>query len=124
MDSSKRISLIAQKDDESEVKEEATDQNGEVQTDNAESFEQKLEEKITKNKVEKPQKNPESEITKYVVDIPTGSKLEQIHALKDFLATGAPGKIAIYILLSGKEIDTKFSIANIESLKKWEETNL
>jgi hypothetical protein len=52
--------------------------------------EQQLEEKITQNKTEKPQKNQESAISKYVIDIPTGTKLEQIHKLKEFLSAQTP----------------------------------
>ena len=92
--------------------------------DTTESFENKLEEKIIENKIEKPEKNSESEITKYTVKIPNGTKIEQIHALKDFFAWQNPWAIAIYILLSGQEVDTKFSLSDVGELKKWVDTNL
>lgn len=107
LDDVKRKVLTAQEEEEKEAK-----------------FEEKLEEKITENKTEKPQKNAQPKLTKYVVEIPAGAKLEQIHKLKEFLAGQTPGIIAIYILLSGKEIDTKFSLESVEELKQWEENSL
>lgn len=118
MDSSRRKMLNAQKEEEIEESKEASEMK------ETENFEEKLEERIIENRVEKPLKNQEPEMTKYTVEIPAGCKLDQIHALKDFLASQAPGVIGIYILLSGKEIDTKFSIGSIEELKSWEEKSL
>jgi hypothetical protein len=63
-------------------------------------------------------------VTKYIVEIPVWCKLDQIHKLKEFLSWQTPGIIATYILLWGKEIDTKFSLENIDELKKWESNNL
>lgn len=45
-----------------------------------------LEEKISENKLEKAEKNIQETPEEYIVEIPTGTKLEQIHTLKDFLA--------------------------------------
>jgi DNA polymerase-3 subunit alpha len=111
LDDVKRKMLSAQE----EVLEQAVDEKED---------EQQLEEKITQNKTEKPQKNQESAISKYVIDIPTGTKLEQIHKLKEFLSAQTPWVIAIYILLSGQEIDTKLSIESVEELKNWKKDNL
>jgi DNA polymerase-3 subunit alpha len=83
-----------------------------------------LEEKITENKLEKAEKNIEPKMVKYTVNIPAWCKLEQIHKLKEFLSWQTPGIIATYILLWGKEIDTKFSLESIDGLQKWEEDNL
>ena len=54
------------------------------------TLDEKLEQKITENKIEKPQKNTEQKITKYVVEIPAGTKLDQIHKLKEFLSSQTP----------------------------------
>lgn len=62
----------------------------------AEEFEEKLEEKIIENKIEKAEKN---DISEYVVEIPSGTQMTQIHALKEFLVSEEPGKIQIFILL-------------------------
>lgn len=52
-------------------------------------FEEVLEEKIAENKLEKAEKN-EHEMLEYIVEIPTGTKIEQIHALKNFLLSQEP----------------------------------
>jgi hypothetical protein len=63
-------------------------------------FDLKLEQRLQENKSEKPEKNIDQELPdKYVVEIPNGTKLEQIHALKDFLTQQADGSVRIYILL-------------------------
>lgn len=113
LDATKRVSLIAQKQEEDNWKDEKE-----------EKFEENLEQKITENKTEKALKNPDPEITKYVVEIHAGTKIEQIHALKDFLASQKPWVVAIYILLGWREIDTKFSIIWLQELHKWEAENL
>ena len=95
----------------------------EESTDDARSDE-KLEDKIAENKTEKAEKNEQPKITKYVVEIPAWCKLDQIHKLKEFLSGQTPGIIATYILLWGKEIDTKFSLESVDKLKEWEERNL
>ncbi len=84
---------------------------------------QELEEKINKNKIEKQEKNRGGELKKYIVNIPNGTAIDQIHILKDFLESQEPWSIDIYIFLSWQEIDTKFSLRTIEELKKWEEAN-
>ena len=68
--------------------------------DNSENFEENLEDKISENKLEKAEKNEQKLPDKYTVDIPAGTKLEQIHALKDFLSGESAGTIQIFILLS------------------------
>ena len=102
-------------------KEKGFRNEGESRVD--ESFESELEEKIDTNKTEKPEKNPEPEITKYIVEIPSGTKIEQIHKLKSFLESETSWKIQIYILLSGQEVDTKITLESLDNLKKWEENN-
>jgi len=97
---------------------ETLDQSEETSTNN------ELEEKISENKTEKAEKNKQPKITKYIVEIPAGTKLEQIHNLKDFLSSQESGVINIYILLSGKEIDTKFSLSDLQDLHIWETQNL
>jgi DNA polymerase III alpha subunit len=77
----------------------ATDTTDEEEVQSETNIEQALDEKITENKIEKPQKNPEPKITKYIVEIPNGTKIEQIHKLKEFLSGQTPGIIATYILL-------------------------
>lgn len=86
-------------------------------------FEEVLEEKIAENKLEKAEKN-EHEMLEYIVEIPTGTKIEQIHALKNFLLSQEPWTIAIFILLSGNKVDTKISLASVEWLKEWEGKNI
>lgn len=67
---------------------------------------------------------PETEVEKYIIQIPKTAKKEDLHNLKDFLISQKPGNIPVYILLSGQEVDTKFSLASVEELEKWEEENL
>jgi len=86
--------------------------------------EENLEKKIAENKAEKSEKNPNRQVEKYVVDIPSGTQLEQIHRLKDFLSSQSPWATNIFILLSGKEIDTKFALADLQDLHIWETQNL
>ncbi len=84
-------------------------------------FEQELEQKISQHKSPKPELvSPE----KYIIEIPKTTKKEELYRLKDFLWSQKPGTIPIYILLSHQEVDTKFSLASIEELKKWQEQNL
>lgn len=85
------------------------------------NFEVALEEEIEKNKLEKVEKNKQEIIEEYIVEIPQGTKIEQIHALKEFLLSQEIWNIAVYILLSDKKVDTKIKLADIEYLKKWEQ---
>ncbi|MDA9129463.1 DNA polymerase III subunit alpha, partial [Candidatus Gracilibacteria bacterium] len=113
MDTTKRKLLNAQK-----VEEEKSSQ------EESKDFESELEGKISVSKTEKPEKNEiQEEIKKYVVEIPAGTQIEQIHELKSFLQSQDSGNIQIYILLSGQEVDTKLALGNLESLKNWERNN-
>lgn len=96
----------------------------EVSWEKDSNFEEDLETKISENKTEKQEKNKSQILEKYIIEIPKWTWLDQIHALKDFLSSQSPWATSIYILLSGKEIDTKFSLESIENLKAWEENNL
>jgi len=120
MDSKKRIMPWAQEI----VQEETPVEQHEERVDNSENFEENLDEKISENKLEKAEKNEQKLPEKYTVDIPAGTKLEQIHALKDFLSGESAGTIQIFILLSWKEIDTKFALADLQDLHIWETNNL
>ena len=93
----KRKMLNAQKQEEETTELEAEKKQSEEST---QKFESELNEKIEENKIEKAQKNPQPEINKYIVEIPSGAKIDQIHTLKDFLASQKPGIVAIYILLA------------------------
>lgn len=97
----------------------------------SEDFENTLESKIQENKLEKAKKNSHTQdlqedtaFQKYVVDIPSWTKIEQIHALKNFLESQKMWDIKIYILLQGKEVDTKISLASLRELRDWERENL
>lgn len=121
-DSSKRISLIAQKKDEPEETE--TKENPENSKEAVAEFEEKLEEKIVENKVEKQQKNPLPE--QYVVKVPDGDKSEiltKLWGLKSFLSEQEAGSMKVFILLGGKQVDTKFALSSLEKLEKWEKDN-
>lgn len=88
-------------------------------------FDLKLEQRLQENKSEKPEKNIDQELPdKYVVEIPNGTKLEQIHALKDFLTQQADGSVRIYILLGWREIDTKLTLFQLDGLHTWYAQNL
>jgi DNA polymerase-3 subunit alpha len=121
LDDKKRQVLMSE---ETEAQEEISSSQPSPLEEKERAAENKLEEKITENKTEKIEKNEQPKMNKYTVEIPAWCKLEQIHKLKEFLSGQTPGIIAIHILLSGKEIDTKFSLESIEGLKKWEESNL
>ncbi len=105
-----------------------------IEGENEWSFESDLEEKITENKATKeellsePLSNPhiqgEGIETKYVVEIPAWTQMEQIHELKAFLQSQEPWNTSISILLSGQEVDTKLSLESIDALQKWQEENL
>ncbi|MCH2189276.1 hypothetical protein MK079_05625, partial [Candidatus Gracilibacteria bacterium] len=82
-------------------------------------FESDLEEKITQNKTEKEQKF--DHIDRYVVDIPSIAKKEDLHTLKSFLSEQASGEIQILISLKGQEIDTKIKVSDIDAVKRWED---
>ena len=90
-------------------------ETNEPKKEEEENFEKKLEEKILESKEEKPQKN----LDKFVVDIPTIAKKEDLFDLKKFLQEQEAWSIKIYICLKGQEIDTKISIENLDGLEGW-----
>ena len=59
---------------------------------------------------------------KYVVEIPSNAKKEDLHELKSFLQEIDPGNIEVYILLKWQEIFTKISVSDIESITDWEQS--
>jgi DNA polymerase-3 subunit alpha len=125
LDDKKRTVLINEETHLEENSQALSSQSSPLeQKEQAANISQELEEKITENKLEKAEKNIEPKMVKYTVNIPAWCKLEQIHKLKEFLSWQTPGIIATYILLWGKEIDTKFSLESIDGLQKWEEDNL
>ena len=94
-----------------------------VGVEKEEEFEEKLDEKISENKEIKPELAPEE--TKYVIQIPATAKKDDLNKLKDFLTTEKPGSIGVFIqLTTGQEVDTKFSVASVDGVSKWEEENL
>jgi len=95
-----------------------------ISTTSSWDFEWDLENKISQNKVEKVEKNAQQFTEKYIVEIPKWTWLDQIHRLKDFLSSQSPWATSIYILLSWKEIDTKFALADLQDLHIWETQNL
>ncbi len=97
---------------------------GAQKTEEELSFESDLEEKITENKTTKQELLPEEKPEKYIVEIPTWTQMEQIHALKSFLQSQESWDTSILILLSGQEVDTKLTLNDLEKLKLWEEENL
>jgi len=130
IDNVKRKMLWAQDLQQDQELSENSDSEGEVTSIDMDSnsensdFEWELDAKISENKSEKPQKIAETIPPKYIIEIPEGTKLEQIHRLKDFLNNQTPGTCAIYIYISWKEVDTKFSISNLQELDVWTTNNL
>ena len=92
--------------------------------DSEEVFEKKLEAKIEENKYEKVEKMISQESWKYIVEIPQGTSLDQIHDLKDFLSVQEKWEIHIFILLWGREVDTKFVLESTQALQEWEQNHL
>ncbi len=136
LDSHKRTFLVKESPVLTPVEDNKTEtenQNEETESENISNdiklespeFENELEWKIAVNKFEKAEKNDNADVlTKFVLEIPSGTKIEQIHALKDFLASQEPWIVSIYILLQGQEVDTKFSLSSLEWLKLWQENTL
>jgi len=118
MDDVKRL-LLSVKEAEQEVSQQSSESDEPNNTpENTASedsqFENNLEEKHQENKIEKPEKNEAPEdVDKYIIEIPSGTKLEQIHALKDYLSSQLTGHIHIFILLGGREIDTKLTLSTL-----------
>jgi hypothetical protein len=54
------------------------------------------------------------------VSIPTSASKQDLLDLKDFLADLDKWDIGIFIELRWQEIDTKFSIEDLDKLKIWE----
>ncbi len=90
-----------------------------------EKFELQLEKKIRQHKSPKPSLiMNNTPLEKYTIPIPTGTQLEKIHELKDFLQEQPVWQTHVYIYLSGKEVYTKFAIQDIGSLESWIEQKL
>jgi hypothetical protein len=54
------------------------------------------------------------------VSIPTSANKQDLFDLKDFLADLDKWDIGIFIELRWQEIDTKFSIEDLDKVKSWE----
>ena len=104
--------------------------NSEKEWNENKEFDKKLDKKIVEHKAE-----PEAQIIdnvvreevmhekqKYVVEIPSNAKKEDLHELKSFLQEIDPGNIEVYILLKWQEIFTKISVSDIESITDWEQS--
>lgn len=99
-------------EDDIEEKDEVCEEGCEILPEN---FEEILDEKIEENKIEKDEKISE----KYLINIPSIAKKEDLHELKSFLQKEKPWFIKIFLNLNNTEIDTKIQIENLENLKKW-----
>lgn len=108
--------LISSKDREKEIL-----QNDENKENQSEDFIQLKEENeiIEDENINK----PEIQIEKYVVNIPSNAKKEDLINLKNFMLNLETWNIKIYINLNWKEIDTKISLNQIDKLKNWELEN-
>jgi len=87
LDNSRRLSLQANKKEEED--QEIVSTKDETLSKPSEDFEGELEEKLEVHTGQTPELLVEEE-KKYIIDIPSGTKIEQIHALKDFLASAEP----------------------------------
>lgn len=62
----------------------------------------------------------EEKIEKYIISIPSLATKQDLFDLKDFLASLDKWDTAIFIELRWQEIDTKFSIEDLNKVKAWE----
>lgn len=123
LDNSRRLALQAETRKNEEVIPSAkTNSDTPEPSKETADFDGELEQKIEEHTGQTPELIHEQE--KYIIKIPAGTKIEQIHVLKDFLGSQDPGSIALYILLAGNEIDTKMSVRDVEKVKEWEKKNL
>jgi DNA polymerase III subunit alpha len=83
----------------------------------SENFEERLEEKIEKNKAEKKDQVMDQ---KYIIKIPNIAVKQDLIDLKLYMQSLDTWFIKIFIDLKGQEIDTKISLANLDDLKNWE----
>lgn len=109
--------------------EEQTEANNEKNNENTE-FDKNLENKIHKEKSEPEEQVIDNNVRnkvmhekqKYIVEIPTHAKKDDLHVLKSFLLEIESGEIEVYILLKWQEIFTKISVWDIESITDWEQS--
>ncbi len=59
------------------------------------------------------------DIKEFIIQIPQKAKKQDLLDLKEFLSGQTSGQIKIFINLKWQKIDTKFSLENLENLKKW-----
>lgn len=85
-----------------------------------EKFDTSLEEKIHNNEAE-PQEQIGNNPEKYVVEIPSHAKKQDLHELKSFLLEQEKWNTEVFILLQWQEISTKISIDDTLSLTDWEQ---
>ena len=126
-DSKKRLMYFETNESTQEDNNSETENNVEI-SDNKE-FDTKLEDKIHEHQAEPKEQLSDTKWnetvfwkSKYVVEIPTHAKKEDLHELKSFLLELEVWKTEIYILLKWQEIFTKISIDDIESLNDWEQS--
>jgi len=125
LDNSRRLALQPQvRSQEEAVSSAKTSPENPEPSKTTPDFERDLDKKIEDNSGQTPELLSEEESQKYIIEIPAGTKIEQIHGLKDFLGAQDPGSTPIYILLGGNEIDTKMSVRDVEKVKEWEKQNL
>lgn len=80
-------------------------------------------EKEEKKSIKKDVDKKDIIVDKYIIKIPKTAKKQHLIDLKDFLWSQTPWMIKVYILLQWNEIDTKFSISWLESIKLWVTNN-
>lgn len=86
-----------------------------------ENFENNLDKKIEKNKLEKEE---QIETKEFIITIPTTAKKEDLVNLKSFLEKQDKWSIKIFIDLKWQIIDTKISLERIVELRIWISGNL
>ena len=59
------------------------------------------------------------DIWEYIVEVPVVAKKEDLVLLKQFLEKEESWNIKIFIDLKGQKVDTKLSLKELVSLKKW-----
>ena len=117
MDARKRLMSFEANEKVTEAEEKNTSSNNE-KSENKE-FDKNLENKIKDQVQQKPESIKDE--YKYIVEIPSSAKKEDLHDLKAFLLEQAWGVTEIFILLKWQEISTKILIDDIASLTDWEQ---
>ena len=111
--------LAAQQEESVEEKKSESDNQENSQAEDK-KFDENLDKKIHTNESE-PQEQISQNTDKYVVEIPSHAKKEDLHELKSFLLELQPGEVQVFILLKWQEIFTKISVSDIQSITDWEQ---